>query len=409
MPLSVISFFSPITPRTRADEVEEILRKSGCALQSPEDYLSYIRLDSERPHRKVVLFVGSGGTETAVADFIKESRLQPPFLLVSYPDNNSLPAAMETRTHLEMSGNKAVIVHRPIEDLVNLLIQWNKFSDALEHIRASRIGMIGMPSSWLIASEVDPERVKKNWGADIVQYNLSVLESNTDLAEPDVICNELVSNAAKSFIPEEEVQKAARVAALLMNHVKQEHLDAVSVQCFDFFARTSVTGCVALSYVNDQAGLSAGCEGDLPATFSMLLAKTLTGLPCFMANVTDVDEDAGTATFSHCTIATSLTNSYDLMTHFETGQSVGIRGRIDNQPVTIFKVHGDGLSRYWVVKGHIQKNLERESACRTQVLVKLDGDVSYFLRSSLANHHIIIPGDHVQLIRDFFAFFRPLD
>ena len=44
-----------------------------------------------------------------------------------------------------------------------------------------------------------------------------------------------------------------------------------------------------------------------------------------------------------------------------------------------------------------------------QVMVKMGTDVRYFLRSSLANHHIIIPGDHVQLIEDFFAFFRPSD
>ncbi len=409
MPLSIISFFSPIAPRTRVDEVEGILRKSGCDLQSPQEFLAHISMDSERVCQKAVLFVGSGGTETAVAAFIKESGLQSPFLMVSHPEDNSLPASMEIRTYLEMNGKKAVIVHQPIEDLVELLIQWDKFSDALERIRASRIGMIGTQSSWLIASEVDPAKVKRNWGTDIVQYDLSVFESDVDFAESDAICNELVSNASASSIPKEEVRKAARAAALLMNHVKQEHLDAVSVQCFDLYIRTSVAGCVALSYVNDQTGLSAGCEGDLPATFSMLLAKTLTGLPSFMANVTDVDEDAGTVTFSHCTIATSLTNSYDLMTHFETGQSVGIRGRIDNQPVTVFKVHGDDLSRYWVANGHVQANLERESACRTQVLVKMDRDVSYFLRSSLANHHIIIPGDHAQLIRDFFAFFGPPD
>lgn len=409
MPLSIISFFSPITPRARVAEVEEILQKSGCNLQSPKEFLAHVSMESESVHRKVVFFVGSGGTETAVAAFIKESRLQPPFLMVSYPDNNSLPAAMEIRAHVEMNGSKAVIVHHPIEEVVELLVQWNKFSDALERIRASRIGMIGLPSSWLIASGVDPEKVKENWGADIVQYDLSVLELDADFAGSDGICNEFVSNASTSSIPEEEVRKAARVAALLMNHVKQEHLDAVTVQCFDFYVRTSVTGCVALSHVNDQIGLSAGCEGDLPATFSMLLAKALTGLPSFMANVTDVDEDAGTVTFSHCTIATSLTSSYDLTTHFETGQSVGIRGRIDNQPVTVFKVHGDDLSRYWVGKGHVQGNLEGKNACRTQVMVKMGTDVRYFLRSSLANHHIIIPGDHVQLIEDFFAFFRPSD
>jgi L-fucose isomerase-like protein len=123
-----------------------------------------------------------------------------------------------------------------------------------------------------------------------------------------------------------------------------------------------------------------------------------------MANVTSVDRDEQTVDLAHCTVPLDLVTSYDIMSHFETSKSVGIRGRIEEGPVTLVKVHGLGLERYWVATGRITANLTDENACRTQIRVKLDGSVDYFLKASLANHHVVIPGDHKDRLKRFFWF-----
>jgi L-fucose isomerase-like protein len=148
----------------------------------------------------------------------------------------------------------------------------------------------------------------------------------------------------------------------------------------------------------------AGCEGDIPAAFTLLLAKLLTGRPAFMANVSDVDLDSNSAVFAHCTVATTMVDEYEITTHFESGKSVAIQGRVRAQPVTVLKVFGHDLSRYWVSSGVAIAHQTAANGCRTQIRVKLVESVSYFLERSLANHHVIVPGDHAQMLRDFFAF-----
>ncbi|MHA2141783.1 MAG: hypothetical protein ACXADC_06960 [Candidatus Thorarchaeota archaeon] len=92
------------------------------------------------------------------------------------------------------------------------------------------------------------------------------------------------------------------------------------------------------------------------------------------------------------------------MTHYESGMSLGVRGTIDSQRITVLKVSGEELDRYWISSGDIIENLENETACRTQIRVKLDEPVNYFLEESLANHHIIILGDYAEEFRKFFSY-----
>jgi len=166
---------------------------------------------------------------------------------------------------------------------------------------------------------------------------------------------------------------------------------------------TSISGCYSLSYLNNKEDFVAGCEGDIPATFTMLLSKLLTGTPAFMANVASIDQELNTAVFAHCTIPTSITEKYEITNHYETGMSVGVRGKLPLTEVTVVKVFGENLGIYWVSGGTIIDNLVNDKGCRTQIRVAMDEPVDYFLEESLANHHIIVLGD---LQHDFVSFFE---
>ncbi len=135
-----------------------------------------------------------------------------------------------------------------------------------------------------------------------------------------------------------------------------------------------------------------------------MLVKYLTGRPGFMANVTDVNEDNDTVVFAHCTIPLSITEEYEFTTHFETGLSLGVRGSFPAIDVTIIKVGGEDLAEFWVGRGRVIENIKSESGCRTQIRVKFDGSVRYFLYESLANHHIIVPGDYLERFAGFLNF-----
>jgi L-fucose isomerase-like protein len=168
---------------------------------------------------------------------------------------------------------------------------------------------------------------------------------------------------------------------------------------------TDSTACYALSYFND-IGIVAGCEGDIPSVFTMILSKLLTDQPTFMANVTSVNKTGNEAMLAHCTVPLNMTCNYSILSHFESKKGVAVRGEfLTGQIVTVFKIAGTSLDKWWISTGQILSNPEDDHCCRTQVLVKFDEPVDYFLNDSLANHHIMILGDHRSLIETFLKEF----
>jgi L-fucose isomerase-like protein len=133
----------------------------------------------------------------------------------------------------------------------------------------------------------------------------------------------------------------------------------------------------------------------------MLLARVLTGQVPFMANPSGIDVERGEAIFAHCTIAPCMTSGYAIRSHFESGIGVAIQGIVPEGPVTVLKVGGPALDRYFVSSGKLVENLDDPRRCRTQLRIELAEDASYFLRAPLANHHVIVRGDYADELVTF--------
>ena len=132
----------------------------------------------------------------------------------------------------------------------------------------------------------------------------------------------------------------------------------------------------------------------------MVIARALIGVSGFQANPSRIDPETGEIIFAHCTVPLDMVESYCYDTHYESGIGVGIRGKIAEGPVTVFKASGD-LSRHFTAEGTLLANLEEKDLCRTQVLLRL-GNTDYFLRNPIGNHHIVLPGHCARLLEAFF-------
>ncbi|MHA1287857.1 MAG: hypothetical protein ACTSPB_10685, partial [Candidatus Thorarchaeota archaeon] len=274
MTINVVPFFSIVSPEGLQEEVLKEIEQDGVRItKSVKD------IPAGEP---VYLFIGTGGTENDAATFLKMSKLEPPIIILSYDERNSLPASMEIRAYLEKKGIEARIVHKPIDQLNALLGRWSKYSEIAQQLRGSKLGVIGEPSSWLIASGVDPELVKQKWGLNISSIPIKELteklpqETGTEFTK---LVSDFQSCADSQAVSDEEIAKAGIVAERIAKISDENNLDAVSVQCFTLLMDTSISGCYSLSYLNDKEKFVAGCEGDIPATFTMMLSKLLTETP----------------------------------------------------------------------------------------------------------------------------------
>ena len=95
MEIRIIPFFSPISPEGVKDEVLKQISTTKVKMIEPDNF--QLGSDLNRNY----LFIGTGGTENDVADFLKRHPLPPPVIILSYDLRNSLPAAMEIRSYLQ--------------------------------------------------------------------------------------------------------------------------------------------------------------------------------------------------------------------------------------------------------------------------------------------------------------------
>ena len=349
-----------------------------------------------------LIYVRTGGTEGIFRPLL--AQLLPcgqPIYLLTSGKSNSLAASMEILSFLRQRGVAGEIIHGSPSFIRERVLALERVEKARRQLRGMRLGVVGQPSDWLIASGADYERVQERLGITLIDIPMSELQAAYDGIPDDpagarIACGEPLFDAAPAV--QASAPGAWRIYKALKALVARYDLSGLTLRCFDLLTSVRNTGCLALATLNAE-GIVSSCEGDIPALLSMCIGRAFTGVSGFQANPSRIDPETGEVLFAHCTIPLDMVTRYAFDTHFESGLGVGIRGHLQEGPVTVFKVSGD-LSRHFVAEGTLLRNQSQPDLCRTQVVLHLP-EVSYFLTNPVGNHHIILPG-HVA--RDLEAF-----
>ncbi|MFP4456292.1 MAG: hypothetical protein ACLFPS_01345 [Clostridia bacterium] len=356
-----------------------------------------IEVKNEEEADLTIYYIKSGGTENL---FKSEFEPQDINLLLTTTMHNSLPAALEIHSYLTDLEYNVEILHGNPKYIANRVYTFAKVMEAKRKLKVDKLGVIGAPSDWLIASNVDYERIKDILGVELIDIPLEefykIWEEFKHLSASTPYDNE---EEVKSY-NQEKVKESNRIYKALKVIINKYGLTALTLRCFDLVNRGCGTGCLALSYLNSE-GIISGCEGDIPAAISMLVLNRLTDQPVFMSNPSRIDLEKNTVLFAHCTLPWNMTEDRELDTHFETGLGIGVRGYIEKGDVTVFKV-GRNVDQYFVSSGEQLKAGNEDVLCRTQMTIELANDVNYFLKNPLGNHHLICKGEYSELIEEFF-------
>ena len=353
------------------------------------------------PVTPILLFL-SGGTEHRALQTIQPGR--HPILLLAHGNDNSLPAALEVAARLQQMGRRCRVVQidgddERLGDLVVILNAWQRLG-------GQRLGRIGTPSDWLVASTPDAKTVGQQWDVELVDIEVSeLLKSMDKVPEGDA------SLLAQTFQPADEnrctpmaITSASKVYFALREIKSRHNLDALTLRCFDLIEARKTTGCLALSQLNDD-GIVAGCEGDVPATLTMMLLRALTNKPSFIGNPQSMDLVRNTLWLTHCTIARDLVESWSLDSHFESGLGVGIAGKVPQGAITLARIGGSNLNELFVSDGTIINVGNSPQRCRTQLELHLQAPVREILEKPLGNHHVMVMGHYANRLREFQSCF----
>ena len=378
MSISVYTLTSPLHDK---QSIEQYTKEFFSRLKfdfdyKGEDFSTWGQADLD------LIFVRTGGTENLFKQRYMDvlDAKKSVYLLSSY-SNNSLAASMEILSWLRQRGIRGEILHGSHQYISSRIQELTQLEAARKALKNTRAAVIGRPSDWLIASDVNREAVQDKLGFDI-----------------DYIPIEEVERLCQNVGPKED--GALTIYQTIKSVADSHRLNAFTIRCFDLLTSLRNTGCLALARLNSE-GYVAGCEGDVPAMLSMMMARSLTGKSGFQANPARIDVEKGEVLFAHCTIPLNMLERYEFDTHFESGIGVGIRGYMKEGPVTVFKVSGD-LTRFFAEEGELIENGKAPNLCRTQQLIRFTDKqaTKYFLQNPIGNHHIILQGHWKNLIAE---------
>lgn len=402
MNIYLISFYSELNKQTSVVKTHETL------LSEIEKYFTlhlvdYKDMESIPADELKIVFIATGGIEKLVSQCFES--LPHPLTLLTDGLQNSLAATLEITTWLRYKGMKSQIIYGELPAVIHQLqILANNFS-ATKELLGKRVGVIGPASPWLIASDVDYLLAKRRWGLEFKDIKLDEVYELYNKISDDEVSQAASVFAARALALLEatpkDILKAMRLYQAIKIICERENLTAITLSCFNLLEQLRTTGCMALSLLNDD-GIVAGCEGDLQSIFTLLTVKAVTGQCGFMGNPSMLDQSSNEVLLAHCTVATSLTERYIIRNHFESCSGIGIQGILPTGEVTIVKCGGESLDEFFISAGVLTENTNYIHACRTQVKIRLDKSVSYFLRNPLGNHHILIPGNHVKALEEFY-------
>lgn len=301
----------------------------------------------------------TGGSEALFLRLVDEGKvsLKEPIFIIASGYSNSLAASLEILAWIQQHKGSGRVVTSP-EQINNCPLKRTNL----------RLGVIGEPSDWLIASKVDDAYIYEQTGIRMVHIPI---EEVTSLGEVDggMAGAELIYQRLKEI-------------------VARYNLNGLTLRCFDLLTTVKNTGCIALSHLNDE-GIPASCEGDIPLLLTMILAKQKYGQIGFQVNPARIGDD-GKMLFAHCTIPLKMTTSHVFDTHFESGIGVGIHGELPLGKYRLMKLSTD-LTQLVDEPVELVANQYEQNLCRTQVWLQATPKLAHqLLTQPLQNHHLLI-------------------
>ena len=383
-----------------AEFLEDIESRLGCTMNFRGPDFSAYGIEGLD-----VIYVRTGGTEGLFKEVFPN--LGGNILLLTSGKSNSLAASMEILSYLNQQGRNGEIIHGSTEYIAERLRVLSKVNAAKQFLDGKNLGIIGLPSDWLISSAPNKEEVKSRLGINLVDIPIEelieIVKSDEDLSA--------YSNAAMPEIAENipsAIQKytdgALRIYQALKKLIAKYELSGLTLRCFDLLTSIENTGCLALAMLNAE-GIHAGCEGDVPTLLTMTVGMALTGQCGFQCNPSRINPETGELLLAHCTIPLDMIRSYSFNTHFESGIGIAIHGEMEEGDATIVKLSGD-LKRHFICKANLTGNPYEKSLCRTQITMKIDENPTevcrdYFLKSPIGNHHIVFSGNQADIFEAF--------
>lgn len=335
--------------------------------------------------RPDVLMFLTGGSERAAIECVQEYKF---YLLIANREGNSWASAIEAKAWMQQHNITSIIVDADSPQTAAIIEEFYFAVRSVKHLRGQRLGIVGAPSDWLVASTVSPYILRSKLGIETVDisWNDIVFEEIGQISPDFSATFECAQN-------KDELLESGKIYEGLASLIPFYNLNALTVECFPMVRQTGHTACLALAKLNTE-NIPAACEADVVSAAGMMFVNEVCGIIPWMANTIHFNNKI--ATFAHCSAPTNLLSSFKVDTHFETGLGQAISGDFKSDEITIVRFD-NSLEHIFIDSASITSRPKQKTACRTQIEVAIsDLTANYLTNFAFGNHHLIVPGNKVK-------------
>ena len=178
-----------------------------------------------------LVFISSGGVEYQFRNYYEQ--LPKPVVLLTDGLQNSLAASLEISTWTRRQGTACRIIHGNEETVLAELTEYEQLFAKRHLLAGKRIGVIGEPSKWLIASSVNHTEASRRWGIEFVDISLDEVESNFNAIGDGSFDDPLGQSTGAGLIfgtTGGVMEAALRTVADIINGVSSDSIDYMEVR-----------------------------------------------------------------------------------------------------------------------------------------------------------------------------------
>ena len=282
---------------------------------------------------------------------------------------------------------------------------------AIHHLREAKILDLTTKSFDEYAEEV-----RNAFGTEIKQVELQrVLDIYNAISdsEAEAEANLWIKGAVEVVEPSrKEIIKSCKLALAFEKLLDEEDATVMTADCYGSMyrplCRSYAYPCIGFTRLNNM-GLGGICQSDLPCAMTHILFQGLSGRPGFVNNP-GFDFSTNSAVLIHCMGTPKMDGpagpaaGYKLRSVMERreGAVPQVRMRI-GQKVTQAVLVGTSTLLYFT--GEIVDTPETDRGCRTQIMVKVDGDAERLWKKwSNGIHRVTCYGDITRELQHFCRF-----
>lgn len=225
-------------------------------------------------------------------------------------------------------------------------------------MKYTNLGLLGYRPTAFYNCAFDEGLIRRTFGIKIEETDLKVVFDK--MAQiPEEACQADMKKMEETYnmdtLPEGHLENHSRLYLALKEVMAAQNYDFATIKCWPEMGNLHTTPCAVLGRLADD-NVNIGCEGDVDAEIAQIAEHYLTGLPTFITDMINIDEEKNIMTFWHCgNAAPSLANpKYELLlrNHPLAGQGTAFWGALKPGKVTIARFCNiDGQYKLFLMKG----------------------------------------------------------